>query len=317
MELDTLIQIFGCSEFVANDALIQCNGNLERSIDYLLSKQSSSSSLSLPPPPSLPSPPSLSPPPPSSLSLSSSKVTNLEISQYSFDNGSSSCTSICLSVISKLLQLLASSSSSSLSTATTTISSLDYDVHNIAILSDSIIEGISLHNSTTSSSLHKSVDEIYILTKQYQNELTYCINNDDNEPYQGLLNNDDSFQVIFNKILNIIRKNYNGDKHIACVITKPPETICIILPPPNTTDTTTNMYHLFDSHSRPQLGHDGAYLISDSNLNNIITRVRMIWPAFNDNDDIGYMNDMYNMFEVHAFQLKDNENDVNSEWVLL
>ena len=296
--METLVSIFNISERDAEIALNECDGNLERSIDYLLAKQSA-----LPPPISSLSSSTTAPPPPSSSSstaassstasstASSSEVTNLEISQYSFDNGTSSCTSICLIVIEKLLQQLL----------------LGNNIHNNNILCDSLIEGISLHNdintNNNNSLSHLSVDEVYILSKTLQKSLIYCVNN---EPYQGLLNDSNSFQLLFNKLFNNIRDHYSINKHIACVITKPPETICIIIPP--LCNNTMQLYHLFDSHSRPQEGHQGAYLISDS-MTKIIEHVKKIWPAFIDNESDSYIMDMYNTFELHAFQLNDNSNN--------
>jgi hypothetical protein len=189
---------------------------------------------------------------------------------------------------------------------------LGHSIHNASILSDALIEGISIHNDIQklNSSSHLAVDEAYFSSTQFQNQLLYIVSE---EPYQGLLNKGDSFQMLFDKILAKVSEKYSADKHVACIITKPPETLCIILPPRS--DSNQKVYTLFDSHSRPSEGYDGATLISD-NLHNILEKVKKIWPAFhNDNDnELGYMMEMYNMYEIHPFQLKDND---SNDWVMV
>ena len=299
--MDSLISIFNISENEAAKVLQLCDGNLERSIDYLLSNNNASMETILPPPHMSqlpPSPPpssssSLLPTASSSPSLPTSEITNLEISQYSFENGASSCTSICLSVITKLLQQLV----------------IGDNIHNVSTLSDALIGGISIHNNIQklNASLHLAVDEVYFSSTEHQNQLVYVVD----EPYQGLLNNSNSFQVLFDKILVKVSEKYSADKHVACIMTKPPETLCIILPPKSAQNRSC--YHLFDSHARPNEGHHGAYLISD-NLQHILEKVKTIWPAFNDNEnELGYMMEMYNMYEIHPFQLKDNDKD----WIMV
>jgi len=304
--MDTLISIFNCSEDQARAVLLKHHNNLELAIEDLLNNASSSSSSSIssiPLPPSsssLPIPPITIPIPittgsssSSSSSSSNKKITVLEISQYSFDIGNSSCTSICMNIITKLLNQLR----------------LNQDIHSISTLSDAMIEGISIHNSiqNMNSSSHLSVDEVFFVSENFQEQLIYCIS----VPYQGLLNNPNTFQVLFDKILKDIREKYSSSSlPIAICITKPPETICIII------SNDINKLHLYDSHSRPSIGLNGSYLIS-SNINDIIDHINKIWPAFNDDGDGGYMMDMYNMYEMHPFILKDIKDDDNNnnDWV--
>ena len=306
--MDTLISIFNCSEDQARAVLLKHHNNLELAIEDLLNNASSSSSSSsissIPLPPSsssLPIPPITIPIPittgsssSSSSSSSNKKITVLEISQYSFDIGTSSCTSICMNIITKLLNQLR----------------LNQDIHSISTLSDAMIEGISIHNSiqNMNSSSHLSVDEVFFVSENFQEQLIYCIS----EPYQGLLNNHNTFQVLFDKILKDIREKYSSSSlPIAICITKPPETICIII-----SNDINKPIHLYDSHSRPSIGLNGAYLIS-SNINDIIDHINKIWPAFNDDGDGGYMMEMYNMYEMHPFILRDIKDDDNNnnDWV--
>ena len=70
---------------------------------------------------------------------------------------------------------------------------------------------------------------------------------------------------------------------------------------------------MFDSHSRPQLGIEGSYLVETSQRAEIINRLHDIFPlqhSFGDeiessmiDENETFMTEMYATFEGSAFQL--------------
>jgi hypothetical protein len=97
--------------------------------------------------------------------------------------------------------------------------------------------------------------------------------------------------------------------YIAIVITKPPETVTVILPlvPGNNLPCA-----LFDSHSRPQLGLTGAYLVTSAAERDIVHRLEMIFPAptgegFGEGFGGGLMEEMYNTIEGTVVHIKGDE----------
>jgi len=75
-------------------------------------------------------------------------------------------------------------------------------------------------------------------------------------------------------------------------------------------------YAFFDSHSRPQLGFTGSYLVVSKSQEDIVRRLQSIFIHIpvDDVDEVGMdelgwnyiynMQMMYNMFEASVFQLK-------------
>lgn len=112
-------------------------------------------------------------------------------------------------------------------------------------------------------------------------------------------------------------------KYIGLIITKPPETVCLLLPPiektpagSNTAAASSSRYVFFDSHSRPQLGFYGSYLVASSRQEDIVRRLQSIFIPLpvDDVDEVGMdelgwnyiynMQMMYNMFEASVLQLR-------------
>ena len=95
-----------------------------------------------------------------------------------------------------------------------------------------------------------------------------------------------------------------ADRHIGVVITKPPETICLILPP---LSSPAGKWLLFDSHSRPHLGLDNSYLVIADDEGTILRRLDELFPPFaldQDDPDALQIQLMYNTFESYFFQRK-------------
>jgi hypothetical protein len=96
----------------------------------------------------------------------------------------------------------------------------------------------------------------------------------------------------------------DASRPVAVVLTKPPETICIVLPPLG----APGWYMLFDSHPRP--GLDSAYALAAPSQEALLERVRTVFPAFvvPKGDEEFWDEGMlftYNAFEGSVYQTKD------------
>lgn len=118
---------------------------------------------------------------------------------------------------------------------------------------------------------------------------------------QGLLSTRSHFEELFAQA----RASCSVSAHIGIIITKPPETVCVILPPANC-PPETRKYILFDSHSRPQLGLSGSYLFVSDGLDEVVRRLDGLFPPLpmERGGAADYMQQMYNMFEGSVFQHK-------------
>jgi hypothetical protein len=186
--------------------------------------------------------------------------------------GASACTIIAASATKYMLEQLQQSSSFHFESEILT-----------TLLTDAVIQ----FNSSHGGMHHLAVDELghdfFDKVKLVPNGLQ-----------QGLLTNDNAFSTLFQ---DARRNAVNKSAYIGIIITKPPETIAVILPP-----SGTNRYFLFDSHSRPQLGYENAYLIECDNEIELISCIDRVIIPFPMDDSDGQLNMMYNMFEASIFQ---------------
>lgn len=91
------------------------------------------------------------------------------------------------------------------------------------------------------------------------------------------------------------------EKYIAVVVTKPPETVCVLLPP--TSAPPGSKFIFFDSHSRPQFGYSGAYMVLCNDEMGLVSRLQAVFPSLAmEGGGEDYMQMMYNMFEGSVFQ---------------
>lgn len=209
----------------------------------------------------------------------------MDLSQYTFsDVGSSACTAIAASVL-KLLLLQVERGC------------LVIDKNN---LTDAVFAGVSYFHSLHKVD-HLSMDEVGPIMND---TLRHLVDNSGSGVIQGMISDSSPFDSLFNKARDLA----DPRKYIGIVITKPPETVCVVLPPSNNRDLQ-GYYMLFDSHSRPQFGFSGSYLVASPNKLDVIQRLQALFPPFpaeenaivNEQD---YMHLMYNMFEGSIFQLK-------------
>ena len=211
-------------------------------------------------------------------------ITELGISQYTFEElGNSACTSISCVAAAKLMETL----------------NAGQNIDDPLILSDVLTEGVNYYASARSNVNgpdHMSVDEFLVLCHDVNRRLLKL----NSLPIQGVLEGDYPFTKLLNEAISVANK----DLYLSVVITKPPETISIILPPSSTNVNTTKHYYLFDSHSRPQFGIYGAYLVKCQRIEDLHSRLQLIFPSFEStasSDD--YYLSMFNSFEAFIFQL--------------
>jgi len=105
-------------------------------------------------------------------------------------------------------------------------------------------------------------------------------------------------------------ESLGGNEWMCAIITKPPETICVLLPPLRKRDDSfqeTQPFILVDSHPRPGLGIEGAYAKFHSSLDSLVTTLSTDIFPFTDlgNDDDNeagdWMTAMYNSFDLYPF----------------
>lgn len=198
--------------------------------------------------------------------------------------GSSACTSIAFAALATILERFDNK----------------ITVNDVAFLSDAIISGVTNYSDAMNGSnvtVHSSADELWerslgCLLQQQMSKI--------GESFQGLLTEENAFQKMISKVKEM--RDIDPEKHIGVIITKPPETVCIIIPPLNSQISSANAF--FDSHSRPEYKINGSYLVTSNNVDSILFRLNLIFPPnaidFDVNDT--YMRMLYTSFESSVFQ---------------
>lgn len=217
-------------------------------------------------------------------------VSMLEISQYSFETGSSACTPIACSAIAAILECLDNKRT----------------VVDVPLLTEAVISGVTNYvklAEEVGGANHLSVADYFS-----QSEVTQTKLNQVGDPIQGLLTNQNAFLNLINSAKESVEHHHcDRGKHIGIVITKPPETVCITIPPLDCNQSNAT-YSFFDSHPRPECGVSQACHVTSSDVDSIISRLNTIFPA---NVDIGlddnegsYMQMLYSTFEGTVFLRK-------------
>lgn len=161
---------------------------------------------------------------------------------------------------------------------------------NVQISSSELVQvvtkGVDLYNQICPTKTHLAVDE---LGPQFFEEIHMV----DGGMFQGILTNRNMFHEMFQHA----RSTTDPSKFVGIVITKPPETVAVILPP-----ISANRWFFYDSHSRPQFQYDGSYLAECSTEQEVIHWLQRVFIPFpvDINDP---MNMMYNLCEGTFFQL--------------
>lgn len=204
-------------------------------------------------------------------SSSNERVTQLEVSQYTLtDRSSSACTSIAWTFIAEALEALERGDT--------------FD--NNDRLTGILLEGVSSFESVSSISggAHLSVEEFVNLLPTDKN-CKMC------GPSQQNIFSEINVRDFLNSVSN--NSKIDSSRPIGVVITKPPETIAVLI--------SRGSFFFFDSHSRPQLGIEGAYLVECDGIEGLVHRILLVFHTMEcSGDDMIDM--MYNLFEGTTFQ---------------
>ena len=252
-------------------ALQVADGNVERALDLLLSgaleqERNSMGSPAL----------HLSPGRP----LDGGSVHQCNISQYTFggNGGESACTIISVLAAHEFLQ------------------ALHETVRGISNMTTRF-ESVIARGAALSSPAHLSAEEVLqspMFMPECKAHLQVC-----GLVLQGLI----TLPNAFASLINAARESSDTGAYAALVITKPPESVCLLIPPTAAGAQTDLNYYLLDSHSRPQLGLEMAYIVMSTKENIICERLAsMFLPFLDDLDEMQAL--MYNSMDGTVLQYK-------------
>lgn len=160
------------------------------------------------------------------------------------------------------------------------------------LMTHAILEGITSYSNLgmqaagSSSTEHLSVEECFALMPSLSSTVQQI------GWIQGILSAKNSLESVFEYARKSAREE-NGPNYIGIVITKPPETLCIFLP------LGEGKFYMFDSHSRPQMGIDGSYLVATRSAALLADRLHTIFPVQRE-----LVGSMYDMFEASLYICK-------------
>lgn len=215
-------------------------------------------------------------------------VMELDVSQYTFGPiGTSACTAVACIASAVLLKQFSSNITSPISKESMTQ----------AIFSgvDQFRELIQIGQSE-----HIAADEFYSHCALFKDQINMVCET----PLQVMVSPralEDLIQQA--KVIAI------PGEYFALVLTKPPETVAILIPPDtpvvDAAAPATPQYVYFDSHTRPQLGIcDGGHVITGSTLAPIVEHFHSIFPPQQLSGVFGAIEGSYNYMEATIFQLK-------------
>jgi hypothetical protein len=222
--------------------------------------------------------------------LNDAKITILPFSQYDFQGGESACTAISAVVMSNFLTILEENNSFD-------------DLHNENMLCDLVMQGVCEYNSFKTSDAisqtpeHLSAEDVYRAPTLAIHTNIAMIGE---QPIQHILSSE-AFLSTFNDARKLCAAN-SSKRFIGIIITKPPETIFVIIRSSESSAVNGTNAVLFDSHSRPQLGISGSYLLTFETLLDLNEHLCVLFPSLNTGNDDGLMSTMYNSFDCTIFQ---------------
>mmetsp|Transcript_36054 Transcript_36054/g.74968 ORF Transcript_36054/g.74968 Transcript_36054/m.74968 type:complete len:297 (+) Transcript_36054:59-949(+) len=266
-------------------ALDRTRGNLEQAVHFLLTGEAPRISIA----------PSSAPP----------KMVHGPISQYSMENGRSACTCIALKSASDVLSQFAAS------VAAGNDDQEEQDQQEAAqeitlesfftpkFLQMSIVLGIETYNNLKvmdSAMEHKSAEEVLA---------TGCFPSlsQDGPVMQGMLSNSPYTEHEPLGLFALLQASQDQDLWTCVLLTKPPETVLVILPPISLESTALN-FVLIDSHPRPQqFQAEQSYARIHAQMADLVTSLNAIFPCTELGADIPpLMAAMYNQFDLYRFR---------------
>ena len=220
-------------------------------------------------------------------------TTQTSMSQYSLPNGRSACTIIALNATSTILSYFHNKQGSEMN-----LKAFLTDVELQSIL----LRGCDIYNdtwNTTQEIEHSSVEEVLKKVSSFD------VNILNGNIMQGILSHDADSSLGMRSILQQCQRDArNSKKDFICVVlTKSPETVCVILP--SQAAQKENAYVLVDSHPRPSLSTNGMYARFHNSLDSLVGDLVTIFPVVDLGNDVGeMMAAMYNSFDVYPLVRK-------------
>jgi len=223
-------------------------------------------------------------------------VVQTALSQYDIPNGRSACTCVALHIASEFLSSIAPPSYNN--------DPNDDPVQRLltpSFLETKLRSGVHLYDSHSHSfhSEHLSAEEI--LSKfprsAFHVQSTGGIR-------QGIVTPpsppSSPHPLGFHSTLTACHHDADRTRWTAVVVTKPPESVCVLLPPAG----GAGGFVLIDSHSRPQLGRDGCYAEVHGSMEGLVGSLVGLFPAVDfRGQGVGEaMAGMYNSFDVYSLQ---------------
>ena len=183
--------------------------------------------------------------------------TQSAMSQFSLPNGRSACTCIA---VQACLEFLRGGACANFDPA---------KIENICR------KGVEIYNSVTQRG-HLSAEEALLAEEFSSSNVSAAAT------FQGLTTEANAFEQELHRIAH-------GSGAVACVITKPPETLALFM-------ATSGRMWIFDSHPRPHFGMAGAHLVEFASIPDCAGWLRTIFPG----TDVGggLMAALYNSFEL-------------------
>jgi hypothetical protein len=212
--------------------------------------------------------------PPQPQQPESSSVIHCDKSQYRVENGRSACT--CIALMGAAL-FLSSGETSISSELLENMIDMGATAYQQLPVSGTNVEHLSAEEVLQS----KAIDEFKSLVLM------------EGGVRQGVLSGQPNHPLGFGAIL---QECLSPDTWVAALITKPPETVVVLLPPRS---QASGEYIFLDSHPRPGLSH-GSYARIHASLEDLVQSLQAIYPVTELGNDIPEMMAMmYNSFDVY------------------
>jgi len=318
------LKCMGFNEPQALQALRMCNGNMDLAVDRLVSGLIPSTSSN-----DTTNTNTTNNDKNNSTELQSLAHMNMiqtSISQYSLPAGKSACTCIAIETSSTLLQYLNSNSNSN----TTTVDNINIEQFlTAARLQSMVLAGSDLYNSLKQSQSgisseveHLSPEEVLAFLHSSKPDTTTSTSTNlkqqniklmEGGVRQGILTSGDG-PLGLQSLIQGCQLDQNPGQWICVIVTKTPETVCILLPPAmaapaavadGTVHQQQQPFVLIDSHPRPMFGADGAYALFHDSLHGLVNSLQRMFPATDLGSDVGeLMAAMYNSFDMYPLTNK-------------
>lgn len=232
-----------------------------------------------------------------------------DVSQYTVPSGRSACTCIALAMAeSFLIAADAAADTGGEGDRANNVVSKEF-------LAAAVHKGVDVYRSVSGSGgdnggggvEHSSVEEVLNAAARPFASLKGL----SGSPRQGLLEaaTSEIGPMGIHAVMSGCRSDaaVDAEKYVAVVITKPPETVLVLLPPPTRASGTAS-FVLIDSHPRSnQLSPhfpSGSYAILHPTLESLVDSLKQLFPAVDLGSDVNEMMAMmYNSFDAYPFQI--------------